>query len=73
MAIHISFHDQGLIEVNVINNELTSLKIYDREKPYGSELTFYFNNPLEVAEWANKIWAKAHNVNKLHTLNKIGV
>jgi len=73
MSINISFHDQQLIEVKVINDELTALKIYDNDKPYGSDLTFYFKSPIEVAEWANKIWAKAHNANKLHTLNKIGV
>ena len=73
MAIHISFHDQGLIEVNVINNELTSLKIYDGEKPYGSELTFYFSNPTEVADWANKIAAEAHKINRRYVLDKLGV
>lgn len=73
MAIHISFHDQGLIQVNVINNELTSLKIYDGERPFGSELTFYFNNPTEVAEWANKIAAEAHKINRRYVLDKLGV
>lgn len=73
MAIHISFHDQGLIQVNVINDELTSLKIYDGERPFGSELTFYFSNPTEVADWAFQIANKAHEVNKQYVLDRLGV
>jgi hypothetical protein len=73
MAIHISFHDHNLIEVKAINDELTTLKIYDNDRPYGSEVTFYFSNPTEVIDWANKIATQGHKINKKYVLDKLGV
>lgn len=73
MSIHISFHDSQLINVSVVNDQLTTLKIYDNDKPFGSELTFYFSNPTEVADWAYKIANIAHETNKSYVLDKLGV
>jgi hypothetical protein len=73
MSINISFHDQQLVEIKVIDNDLTSVNIYDNNKPYGSHITFYFSNPTEVADWANEIATKAHKVNRQYVLDKLGV
>ena len=45
MSLNISFHRPGLIDVSVVNDELTSLDIYDGDEPYGSRITLYFANP----------------------------
>jgi len=73
VSIHIAYHRPQLIEVQVINNELTSLDIYDRDKPYGSKLTFFFRNPTELMDWCVFISNKAAVVNKEHMLEKLGV
>jgi len=73
VSINIAFHQPKLIEVQVINDDLTSLDIYDKDESYGSRLTFFFSNPTEVADWANDIAAKAHKVNRRYVLDKLGV
>jgi len=73
VSINIAFHQPKLIEVQVINNDLTSLDIYDRDEPYGSKLTFFFRNPTELMDWTYSISNKAAEVNKEYMLEKLGV
>ena len=73
MSLNISFHSPQLIEVGVINDDLTSLDIYDSPDNYGSRLVFYFSNPTEVIDWANKIINIAEATNRQYVLEKLGV
>ena len=73
MSINISFHDQQLVEIKVIDNDLTAVNIYDSDRPYGSHLTFYFSNPTEVMHWGYMISEKAAEVNKKYIADKLGV
>ena len=73
MSLNISFHSPQLIEVGVINDDLTSLDIYDSPDTYGSRLVFYFSNPTEVIDWANKIINIAEATNRQYVLEKLGV
>jgi len=73
MSLHISFHRPGLIDVHVVNDELTSLDIYDGDEPYGSRVTLYFANPTEVDDWANRISLTAKKGNIQYVLNRLGV
>ena len=73
MSLNVTFHNPQLIEVVVVNDQITSLDIYDSPDNYGSRLVFYFSNPTEVADWANKIAAEAHKINRRYILDKLGV
>jgi len=73
MSLHISFHRPGLIDVSVVNDELTSLDIYDGDEPYGSRVTLYFANPTEVDDWANKISRAAKQAGRQHMIDRLGV
>lgn len=73
MSINIAFHQPQLIEVQVINDDLTSLDIYDKDESYGSRLTFFFRNPTELIDWTYSISNKAAKVNKEYILEKLGV
>ena len=70
MSINITFHDQQLVVVRILDNDLTSVNIYDNDRPYGSHVTMFFNNPTEVADWAFDLANKAHLAAKEHIANQ---
>ena len=60
MSIDVSFHNHGLTDVRLINEEITTLDIYDNpDYALGTRVIMFFNSPQEVARWAEKILVAA--------------
>lgn len=74
MSLDVTFHNHGLVDVRLINEEITTLDIYDNpDYALGTRITIFFNSPEEVAKWAEKILITALTLHEENQPQPTGV